>query len=143
MESRKIGKTSSHKHLSNWYLNLKISCALVNKTAVLLVKAKLYKRLFQRIFSWWTWWKNYLLQILLLMKMFFYNCTSIFKLNNSFAFKNDKTLHFENFNHANHLLHFEMHLSHHVYLQKTCKPKQKTYSSAFLNLDKVWFDWLG
>ena len=37
------------------------------------------------------------------MKIFFYVCASIFKINNNLAFKNDKISHFENVNHASNL----------------------------------------
>ena len=43
-------------------------------------------------------------KIMLPMKMFFFHtCALIFKTNNSFAIKNDKISHFENFNHGSHL----------------------------------------
>ena len=47
--------------------------------------------------------KSFLKKILLFIEILFDISGTIFKVNNSFAVKNDKLSYFENFNHANHL----------------------------------------
>ena len=64
----KIGKISSQKQLwtggtrlRNWYLNFKARHASVKQLLFPWVKAKCYKRPFEKIFSWWKGWKKYFL----------------------------------------------------------------------------------
>ena len=47
--------------------------------------------------------KSTFINVLLSIKIFFYNCASIFNINNSFSIKNDKMSHIENFNHVSHI----------------------------------------
>ena len=65
------------------------------------VEAKRYTGdLFKRYFHCEKGEKRIFSKLLLSMKTFFYTCASIYKVNNSFAIKNDEISHFENFNHA-------------------------------------------